>query len=1250
MADDRNDPGTVDVATAELTRLVAPIGTAAEAAADGRLEPLFMLMNDMGLGEAVLGDAYAEVETAVRKIAGPWATIKTNLVVPLQNGTPPTPKQIDQVVSAVQELFAAVDDLRGLQVPDSTNAGEVPELVVDYLIVRYLEQHRPDCYAAFRLAGVIVTEESGQMATVDLGAFPDAIQNPTAIPESVLGWGTPGFKAYAVVYWLSTLLEQFGPATGVEGGEVFEVPPEQRDPDDPSTRLSRQLSAPLLSTRVGGTDLQLGSILTPIPAYGNRLPGLALIPYGTADFGKTFELGDEWDLSIDVTAEAMDWGLFAQPSDSGTDVGVRQLPPGDLPVDPERLASDSGDALTGLPDLHAEAELAYTGDDDGDRTVLIGSREGGGLYLNSLAARVILDAADDGPAFSAEFPASAELDVKPEGGFVTKVLPENFGSSFDLTPGYAPEKGLYVDAGATLEFPIPVHESLGPITLKEIYLALSLQTDPEGDAAPITITGAASASVKLGPIVGTVDRIGIEADVTFPGDNDGNLGPIDIDIGFKPPRGAGLSIAAGSAVTGGGYLFYDDEKERYGGTAQLKVPGGLSLSAVGLLTTRLPDGSDGFSLLVIIAGEFQPIPIGFGFTLNGVGGLLGINRRFRTKPLQNAVRTGGMQSVLFPKNVVENAQQIVSDLRSMFPPKRGTHLFGPMVKIGYGAPQTMALSLGIVLEIPSFRIAILGRMRAALPGLDVPAPPGLPEEAPYPPVQLNLDVVGIIDIPNERLSIDASLYDSRVMQWAVKGDMALRAKWGETSQFLVSLGGFHPAYSPPENVPDLERLTVALDIPGGVPKLTYKGYLAVTSNTFQVGAGVHAAVEKGELSISGRLRFDALFEFSPFKFRFDFLVAFRIESPAFTMAAGVDGRISGPGPMRIQGKAHLNPPALPKVSANFDVTLGTDAGSSELSAASVLPQLIDAFEEEKNWRAALPRDGESPISLAGAGKRASEPPSETDSAAERDGDRPPSPLEAHPLGTLQVSQGTVPLEYTIQKFGEGKPGTYNRFRIASVSVGEDGDERTQPVTGEFAPAKYTPMNQTQKLHSPDFVEKTAGVSIGDTGVFAGGEERAENATEARFIYEEQVYDRERNRRGETPADGNSNVGHSAHGAKRIVADRASPQTDTKGRFSVGDGSGAGDGGDDGGGGLFGVVDSEYVVIDRETFERVDTAIRSDAVETDEVAASGLVRDEAEDLARQLVGGGYVAESDVAVVRKEQFEGSAADSLTPEVGR
>ena len=79
----------------------------------------------------------------------------------------------------------------------------------------------------------------------------------------------------------------------------------------------------------------------------------------------------------------------------------------------------------------------------------------------------------------------------------------------------------------------------------------------------------------------------------------------------------------------------------------------LNVSAIGLIETKLPDGSDGFSLLVIITADFGAgIQLGYGFTLLAVGGLLGLNRAMLFQPIMDGIRTNAITSVLFPQNVI----------------------------------------------------------------------------------------------------------------------------------------------------------------------------------------------------------------------------------------------------------------------------------------------------------------------------------------------------------------------------------------------------------------------------------------------------------------------------------------------------------------------------------------------------------------------------------------------------------------------
>ena len=85
------------------------------------------------------------------------------------------------------------------------------------------------------------------------------------------------------------------------------------------------------------------------------------------------------------------------------------------------------------------------------------------------------------------------------------------------------------------------------------------------------------------------------------------------------------------------------------GVVQLELEGGITVTGQGLIATRLPDGSKGFSLLVIItAADFKPVPLGLGFSLTGIGGLLALNRTFDEDVLRAGLKNHTLDSVLFP--------------------------------------------------------------------------------------------------------------------------------------------------------------------------------------------------------------------------------------------------------------------------------------------------------------------------------------------------------------------------------------------------------------------------------------------------------------------------------------------------------------------------------------------------------------------------------------------------------------------------
>src|SRR5207342_2524137 len=143
-------------------------------------------------------------------------------------------------------------------------------------------------------------------------------------------------------------------------------------------------------------------------------------------------------------------------------------------------------------------------------------------------------------------------------------------------------------------------------------------------------------------------NMGMKTIWTFPDDRKGNLGPVNLEIGFKPPNGVGLSLDAG-VVKGGGFLLLDYEKGEYAGALELDFQGLFGFTAIGIINTKFPDGSEGFSLLLLINVTFAtPIALGFNFYLAGVGGLIGLNRTVSTLSLQKGVQDGSVDNILFP--------------------------------------------------------------------------------------------------------------------------------------------------------------------------------------------------------------------------------------------------------------------------------------------------------------------------------------------------------------------------------------------------------------------------------------------------------------------------------------------------------------------------------------------------------------------------------------------------------------------------
>jgi hypothetical protein len=765
--------------------------------------------------------------TQVNAVAGPIGTIvssttqlvtivtdmataisQENYAVVAQKGV----EAITKIKNIIDSFTPLANGINSLGIPSSVT-DKIPERIFNYLLARNLDK-APAINGMLELLGILEREDFNEdstdpgsppytISTYNFSGIGDWFSNPSTKMLSLYDWGSGAF----------------------DGSKLF-------------SRIEKVLSRanfPVLYEETPTPKLDI-VFVEAVPKTDITPPGVLLrFKSGVSSGQQTIQQGDvKVDFKIDF-----------QPPDNTT---LILQPNGNLSFQPSSPVSLNGDA---------NIKLTIKRESPPDPFILFGQTGGSRFEIGSFGIGLGTTVSWDGSKANGQFSFEASMnqgkvviDTSSGDGFLAKILPgTNINADFDLLIGVSTDKGFYFSGSSALEIQLPVHIELGPVGIEGLTLTFKLQ---DGQF-PISI--GADIKAALGPIVAVVQNMGVTATFSFPPNNSGNLGPVQVDIGFKPPNGVGLSIDAG-VVKGGGFLFLDFDKGEYAGALELSIQNTIQVAAIGIINTKFPDGTQGFSLLIIVAVQFTPgIALGMGFFLSGLGGMLGINRTINVPALRDGVKNNAIEHIMFPEDVVANINTLLPQIKLIFPIQRDQFMIGFMAKITWGVPPLISIEFGLAIEfINPVRIAILGVLKIALPTEDAAI------------LQLQVNFVGIIDFEKGYLSFDASLYNSRILTFTLEGDMALRLNWGSSKGFLMSVGGFHPAFKPPQelNVPNMKRLT--LTILSGNPNLVLTSYFAITSNTVQFGAKIDFRFELSEFSVIGYLQFDVLFQFSPFNF------------------------------------------------------------------------------------------------------------------------------------------------------------------------------------------------------------------------------------------------------------------------------------------------------------------------------------------------------------------------------------------------
>lgn len=607
---------------------------------------------------------------------------------------------------------------------------------------------------------------------------------------------------------------------------------------------------------------------------------------------------------------------------------------------------------------------------------------------------------------------------------------------------YDMQNGLKIDGGAKfhLDFDISKLE-IGPVKFDKLSVDLGNLSGSFGD---LGMTLGSTFALDFSCLTMSFENLGISFDINFL-KPDGSLGDYDFSGSFKFPDGIGISIET-PVVKGAGLISYDKSEGTLFSALSLEV---LKKFTVGCIVDADLGVKDGhcFSLVALISTSFSPgIPLGMGFSLNGVGGCLGLNRMYDADAVSGGVRSGVFGSVFFVDNVMNHLTEMKTAVKQFFPEKKKQFFLGVLCKICF--EPVVTCEFGLLIQAPNpMSIGIVGALKVRVGDTNL--------------IKINVYFFGEIDF-DKGLRFDASIVDSEIVGLKLEGDMAFRLFWGGPYKgFGLSIGGFHPAYKPEEGLkfaPNMRRLSLSLNY--DIVKIKLETYLAVTSNSFQIGAHLDLQVGWKKFGLIGYAGFDALFVFKPFRFSFalEAGVAVMVGS-AKLFSVDLALSVEGPAKWRVKGKAYFTVLFIP-VKCKFSLAWGKSPKEEKRATIAVwkdvlLPELL----RDNNW-------------ITSSAEQNNDGKEKDENAL----------LTLQPNDTFSFNQSAVPFDYPMGLCNDALPEDFTSFRLKKVSIIADKEEfslETSCLNNDFAPSLYKELSNEERLSNPSYESVTSGFEAKD---------------------------------------------------------------------------------------------------------------------------------------------------------------------------
>ena len=296
---------------------------------------------------------------------------------------------------------------------------------------------------------------------------------------------------------------------------------------------------------------------------------------------------------------------------------------------------------------------------------------------------------------------------------------------------------------------------------------------------------------------------------------------------------------------------------------------------------------------------------------------------------------------------------------------------------------------------------------------------------------------GVARLPD--FLLQAELIDSKLGTFPLSGGLVAVLR-GSDHAYLGSIGGFSPHFTPPANVPAVDRLRIDISNSSN-PRVRLEAYAAITSQTFQLGARLQLHAAAGPLALDGWLAFDGLVAWEPhWGLSIEIAAGLSLSfdgSPLMEIA--IDILFEGPGPWHIHGYASLSL-LFYTLSLPIEEHWG-DPSSFTSTTADPLALVREALSLADAWSAPPP---------AASAVVALRPPSGTT-------------IPAHPLAVASCRQRIVPLGLQVTHVGNQPLASATTVDVTGLSLGGLAAPDVSPVTEGFAAGQFLDLTDDEKL-------------------------------------------------------------------------------------------------------------------------------------------------------------------------------------------